>query len=96
MHFNKLTPAEDERLALLLEEMGEALQIIGKIQRHGYDSKNPLTEDLTTNRQLLEMELGHAHHAMTRLCDAGDLHKDVIIDYADGKAVSVVKWLHHQ
>lgn len=32
-HFNGLTPAEAERLALLLEELGEAQQAIGKILR---------------------------------------------------------------
>lgn len=38
---NNLTAAEQERLAILAEEMGEALQIIGKIIRHGYESYNP-------------------------------------------------------
>lgn len=41
-HFNGLTPAEAERLALLSEELGEAQQAIGKILRHGYDSSNPV------------------------------------------------------
>ena len=40
-HFNQLTPAEAERLALLLEELGEAQQAIGKILRHGYASTHP-------------------------------------------------------
>jgi hypothetical protein len=35
-YFNSLTPAELERLSLLLEELGEAQQAIGKILRHGY------------------------------------------------------------
>ena len=33
--FNGLTPAEAERLALLMEECGEVVQIIGKVLRHG-------------------------------------------------------------
>lgn len=57
-HFNKLTPAEDERLAFLLEEMGEAIQIIGKIQRHGYESYDPTLTQSPTNRTMLEKELG--------------------------------------
>jgi hypothetical protein len=51
-HFNRLTPAEAERLALLLEELGEAQQIIGKILRHGYESYHP-DDPETTNRTLL-------------------------------------------
>lgn len=39
--FNDLSNAELERLALLLEELGEAQQVIGKILRHGYPP--PLT-----------------------------------------------------
>ena len=34
--FNELSPAEVERLAILAEEMGEAIQVIGKVLRHGY------------------------------------------------------------
>lgn len=37
-HFNQLSPAEAERLALLSEELGEAQQAIGKILRHGQPS----------------------------------------------------------
>ena len=34
-NFNRLSPAEYERLAILAEEMGEAQQALGKIMRHG-------------------------------------------------------------
>lgn len=34
--FNQLTNAQAERLHILLEELGEAQQAIGKILRHGY------------------------------------------------------------
>lgn len=55
-HFNKLTPAEAERLAMLAEECAEVIQIIGKILRHGYESHHPETPDIT-NRDLLGNEL---------------------------------------
>jgi NTP pyrophosphatase (non-canonical NTP hydrolase) len=42
-HFNNLTPAEAERLAMLAEECGEVIQVIGKILRHGYESCHPTT-----------------------------------------------------
>ena len=40
-HFNRLSPAEDERLTVLAEECSEVIQAICKIQRHGYESFNP-------------------------------------------------------
>jgi hypothetical protein len=61
-HFNQLTPAEAERLAMLAEECGEVIQVIGKILRHGYDSYHPDQQgtkpDLRfTNRKALGAEL---------------------------------------
>lgn len=61
-HFNKLTPAQAERLAMLAEECGEVIQIVGKILRHGYDSHHPdqqgkPPEQRFTNRQALGQEL---------------------------------------
>ncbi len=70
-HFDKLTPAEHERLALLSEEMGEAIQIIGKIMRHGYNSRHP--DGGPTNRTLLQEELGDAAHAVNLMCVECDL-----------------------
>ena len=53
--FNGLTASEAERLFLLLEELGEVQQVIGKILRHGYESHHP--NGGPNNRTLLEMEL---------------------------------------
>ena len=93
-HFNELTPAEAERLALLLEEMGEAQQAIGKVLRHGYLSTHP--DGGPNNRQTLERELGDVRYAMIALCDAGDMNKQRIHDRADAKAELVQRYLHHQ
>lgn len=68
-----LTPAEYERLAILMEEMGEAIQIIGKVLRHGYEGHHPDTP-LTTNRALLEMELGDVRAAIILMMEAKDLN----------------------
>lgn len=91
---NELTPAQAELLALLLEEMGEAQQMIGKILRHGYESTHPAGD--ITNRRLLEKELGDVRHSMIRLCEAGDLNKEEIHKHADQKRVTVKRYLHHQ
>ncbi|OAN76675.1 hypothetical protein A8B82_14850 [Sulfitobacter sp. EhC04] len=55
-HFNNLTPAEAERLAMLAEECAEVIQIVGKILRHGYDSHHP-DNPATDNRDLLAKEI---------------------------------------
>lgn len=55
-HFNKLTPAQLEALAILGEECGETMQVIGKIMRHGLESKNPNTG--YTNLDQLHREIG--------------------------------------
>ncbi len=52
---NGLTPAQAERLAMLAEECGEVVQVIGKILRHGYDSRHP--NGGPTNKELLAAEL---------------------------------------
>jgi NTP pyrophosphatase (non-canonical NTP hydrolase) len=92
----ELTLSETERLALLLEEMGEAQQIIGKILRHGYASKNPFYPDGDTNRQLLVKELGDVLVAIDFMTDNGDI---TVADLEDRKRVKnhrVWDYLHYQ
>lgn len=95
-HFNELTPGQAERLALLLEELGEAQQAIGKILRHGYSSTNPIVPDSPDNRAQLTKELGDVQCAIKLLCSAGDLEKPLIKTAAKSKLKSVIRWMHHQ
>ena len=95
-HFNGLSPAEDERLAVLLEECGEVIQIIGKIQRHGYENFNPFDDDKTTNRQLLEKEMGHYGAAMGLLIQNKDVDWKKCNEHDVEKQESIKQWLHHQ
>ena len=84
-HFNRLTPAELERLAILAEECNEAGQIACKILRHGYGSYNPaqaLSERLA-NRFLLEKELGDVMWIMRAMCEAYDINAERIEKHAD-------------
>ena len=92
-HFNKLTPAEAERLSLLLEECGEVLQAIGKIQRHGYASRYP--KNGLSNRAKLEDEVGHVLAAVLRLERAGDLDGKMVTNSGDSK-LAEGQYLHHQ
>ncbi len=92
--FNKLTPAEVERLALLAEEMGEAIQAIGKILRHGFALHHP--DGGPTNREMLERECGDVLCLIDFLCIAGDMKHDRVISGRYRKAVTMQPYLHHQ
>jgi NTP pyrophosphatase (non-canonical NTP hydrolase) len=92
-HFNGLTPAEAERLALLAEECGEVIQAIGKVLRHGYESRHP--NGGPTNREALEKEIGDVHHATIRMGNAGDISGNAVLRHADDKEKNVAKYLHH-
>lgn len=93
--FNRLTPPEVERLALLLEELGEAQQVVGKVLRHGYESVNPL-DPVATTRQRLVQELGDVLVAIDFLVDNGDVSADDLEDRRRVKHHKVWAWLHHQ
>ncbi len=90
-----LSPAEHERLAVLAEEMGEAIQVIGKILRHGYESYHPLAKS-PTNREMLEKELGDVQIAVGMLVAAGDLKEKNIEKQMDLKCEKIAKHLHYQ
>src|SRR5687767_13493134 len=96
MPFNNVQQdPEAERLAFLMEELGESLQAMGKIVRHGWLSVDPMMkqQDQTTNRANLERELGNAAAAMALMVEAGDICGEWVIDAATDKLKSVRKWL---
>lgn len=78
-----LTGAEQERLAILVEELAEASKVAGKILRFGY---TPVSKGMFYNNRLnLELELGDVRAAMIRLCNAGDCDKKAIHNRAEEK-----------
>lgn len=95
-HFNDLSPAEAERLALLAEECAETIQIVGKILRHGYDSTHPDNESGPCNREMLETELGHIAFAKKLMVDANDVLACEISKSKRKKAKTAPVYLHHQ
>jgi hypothetical protein len=95
-HFNQLSPAQAERLALLLEELGEAQQAIGKILRHGYESTHPNRPSGPTNRQALVREIGDVQLALELMLNAGDFEEDDIENRVMEKMTAVHSYLHHQ
>ena len=94
MPFNQLTDAEAERLALLSEELGEAQQAIGKILRHGYESRHPCGGP--TNREDLQAELGDVKAAILLLTRIGDLSSHEILCDTLRKLDRVGQYMHHQ
>lgn len=91
--FNRLTPAEDERLTLIAEEAAEVIQAVAKIQRHGYESCHP--SGGPTNRHMLEIELGDLHAVVRMAVDAEDLDALEIDMAAKRKAAKIGQYLHH-
>lgn len=94
--FNNLTPAQAERLALLAEELGEAVQIVGKCLRHGFNSFNPDDPRRARNWELLQRELDDVLFAIELLCVDGDLYEPSIEVCRAEKARKVWDYLHHQ
>ena len=79
-----LTPAEAERLAILMEGCAEVQQVIGKILRHGYGSYHP-DRPGDNNRNLLEKELGDVIYILGLMALVEDVDLDAIKIYASAK-----------
>jgi NTP pyrophosphatase (non-canonical NTP hydrolase) len=95
-NFNKLTPAQAERLALLAEECGEVVQAVAKVLRHGYKSCHPMVNNPEfNNRYDLEKELGDVLAAMKLMARAGDIENPRVIGHSEDKLESVQHYLHH-
>lgn len=92
----QLSDEQIERLALLLEELGETQQIIGKILRHGYESCHPDNLDGPTNRELLEDELGDIKAALELMLHERDVTFNSIETAMFDKLKNVKRYLHHQ
>jgi hypothetical protein len=90
---NSLSAEQLERLALLVEEMGEVSQVVGKIIRHGFESCHP--NGGPTNREQLEKEIAHIAVAIRMLMNGRDLDEKRVVDHTIDKARSINPWLHH-
>lgn len=93
---DSLTHAERERLAILAEEMAEAIQIVGKILRHGYRSFNPWDKDEVVNRELLCKEIGHVLAAIDMMKTKGDLPFFIVERSMTKKRETIKGYLHFQ
>lgn len=87
MFSTHLDDAQRERLAFLIEELGEALHMAGKTLCHGFDSSH-LDYGNISNRLNLIKELGHVRAAID-LLTANDLNAGLMDDYRVEKLSSV-------
>jgi hypothetical protein len=95
-NFNKLTPAQTERLAILVEECGEVIQIGMKILRHGYRSYHPDDLEKISNQSLLSVEIGHVKQAIQCMMRNEDISPYITQLSSERKEESIKKYLHHQ
>ena len=92
--FNGLSHAQAERLALLAEECGEVIQVIGKILRHGYESAHP--DGGPANRELLENELGVLRASYRLMIRETDFSEANMARAFTSKTARMGRYLHHQ
>lgn len=93
-HFNKLTNPEIERLSCLIEECGEVIQVVGKIQRHGFEHRHPKYGN-RPNRENLTAEIADLLIAIERMIDNGDVFEKVISYFKSTKLAKVDKSLRY-
>jgi NTP pyrophosphatase (non-canonical NTP hydrolase) len=93
-HFNALTPAEAERLAILAEEAGEIVKAACKILRHGYWSFNPVNG--AHNRDSLEREIGDLQYIIQLMYECRDIDFENVSEHKINKEKNIIKYLHHQ
>lgn len=91
----QFTAQQYERMGILCEELGEALQALGKAQRHGFYSSNPYKPEDGDNMEQLERELGHVIAAMGLLSEVTRLDLERIGKHVESKKRSVQQWLHY-
>lgn len=92
---DSLSPAELERLACLAEECAEVTQMVGKVIRMGYNSRNPLKPE-ADNRELLTSELGDLLHIVNMMGSARDISLIQLTAAENAKSIRIKQYLHYQ
>lgn len=99
--YNKLSPAQAERLDFLAEECAEVIKAIMKIKRHGYGSTNPKPgeDNVTTNQKNLMIEIGHVFACVDLLCSSNDINEKFTMSAAELRMMYIAEgkcYMHHQ
>lgn len=94
--FNRLTPRQNELLAMLSEEASEVIQIKEKIVRHGLESYHPQHPERGDNRAMLAREIGDLLGVVDELIKQGIVDQSAINIYRESKMRRSAQYLHHQ
>ena len=89
---NHLTPAEVERLAVIIEECGEVIQAATKVLRHGYEFHHPETG--VPNRAALRREIIDLLAVLSIASRFGD-HQIIVDEEIDDVIDRKQRWLHY-
>lgn len=90
---NGLSPAEEERLTLLIEECSEIIKVACKIKRFGYDSINPYAPQDGTNLNQLQLEMGDLSSIYALMVVNGDTDVQAITERSIAKYEKLSKYL---
>lgn len=91
MSYNNLSPAEIERLALLIEDAGKVVAVAGKAIREGYRPPS-----MYNNREELEEKLGNLGYAIHLMVANGDLCSEKMEESLDIREENISNYLHEQ
>ena len=96
-HFNGLTAAENERLTFLSEECSELIKAICKVQRHGYDNRNPDRPAEGTNREQVAREVADVRFGIALLLATADIGTAIVEKHETARVNGRGRQhLHHQ
>ena len=81
-----------EALGLMQEECAEIIQIISKIRRFGFDSRNPYDESGKNNYELLNDEVGDFELLKRYLREIGIINSNLIAERIKYKTPKLEKY----
>lgn len=93
-HFNSLTPAQAERLAILAQAAAALGVAIARCQQHGLASFNLQTGEI--NLHALSKEVGAVVAATGLMVLAQDIRRDSCDSFANLAAEQMYRLSHHQ
>lgn len=80
--------------AVMLSYLGSTLQMIGKTMRHGYSSRNPVSNDYCSNRDLLSIEIGKLTAFFDVLIERKIIDQDSVNARIEYKKEKIKRYMH--
>lgn len=92
---NQLNLDQIERIALLMEEMGELQQSLGKVLRHGYHSCDPTNPEHLGNSADVAREAAQVRWCIDFMLDNNDFPFSIYQEEKTKRTKTVGEYLHH-